>query len=137
MKKLKLPYRQAETSCRTVRTFGWLVTFESGQVRYCISVLSVRGSGPSGGFTASSVHCLPWIGCSQIEGSGRLVGHGVLQVSVTTGLPPEKPRQCGPVRLSVQCSPCLISSVVRLTSLLSVIFRKSGCFKHVLQLFRA
>lgn len=71
--------------------YGWIVSYESGQVRNYISVLSVRGSGPSasGGFTASSVHCLPWIGCSQIEGSGRLVGHGVLQVSVTTGLPPE------------------------------------------------
>lgn len=81
-------------------------------MRNYISVLSVQGSGPSGGFTASSVHCLPWIGCSQIEGSGRLVGHGVLQVSVTTGLPPEL--QCAPVRLSLS-SPCLISSVVPLT----------------------
>lgn len=97
--------------------YGRIVSFESGQVRNYISVLSVRGSRPSGGFTASSVHCLPWIGCSQIEGSGRLVGHGVLQVSVesvTTGLPPEL--QCAPVRLSVS-SPCLISSVVPLTFL--------------------
>lgn len=89
--ELNLSFPQAETSYRTVHMYGWIVSFESGQVRnYNIgTVLSVRGSGPSGGFTASSVHCLPWIGCSQIEGSGRLVGHGVLQVSVTTGLPPE------------------------------------------------
>lgn len=100
--------------------YGWIVSFESGQVRNYISVLSVRGSGPSGGFTASSVHCLPWIGCSQIEGSGRLVGHGVLQVSVTTGLPPEL--QCAPVRLSVS-SPCLISSVVPFTFLSVILTR--------------